>query len=587
MYSNLKSVQYLISGLKAYGINKVVVSPGNSHNAIVRSLEEDDFFTTYNVVDERSAAFFACGLTQELKEPIALCCTSGTAATNYMTGVTEAYRRGLPLVVITGDKNQYYLAQYEDQMIDSVSIFKSITRYGCVLPIIENPKDEWYCQRVLNETLLELNHHGTGPVHIDVPIEYGMLAIRDTFTTQSLPAFSKINRYDMNKISADWSTVFNKLADKKIFIMCGQDDHVSDYEISLIEEISKRYNCVFAVDKLSNLHCKGTVDITRAVKSMGSNIGVLSPDVIISIAGNPAMDYKFTLKDNNMQAEHWIVNKEGRIADPFRKLTSVFEGDTVQFLEIMAQHGKKGVSHDYFDAWDNTYKAVSFPEFEFSNLYTVQKAMKDMPAGSNFNIANSTTIRIACYFDIDDSIQVYCNRGVNGIDGCVSAFVGQAAASPDKLNFLIVGDLTFFYDMNSIWNRYVGKNVRIMLNNNEGAALFHFNQGTANYPTLNENVAAEHFATAEGWVKSEGFEYLCARNKEEFDKLLPRFLSADSDRPIFFEVFTHKDEDARIQHEFYESITIKSSAEAAKSGAKKFLKSVLGEENVKKLKSLR
>lgn len=130
MYTNLKNVQYLISALKAYKINKVVVSPGNSHNSIVRSLEEDNFFSTYNVVDERSAAFFATGLCQELMEPIAICCTAGTAASNYLSGITEAFRRGLPIVVITGDKNPYYFGQYEDQMIDNMSIFDKVTKYS-------------------------------------------------------------------------------------------------------------------------------------------------------------------------------------------------------------------------------------------------------------------------------------------------------------------------------------------------------------------------------------------------------------------------------------------------------------------------
>lgn len=174
--------------------------------------------------------------------------------------------------------------------------------------------------------------------------------------------------------------------------------------------------------------------------------------------------------------------------------------------------------------------------------------------------------------------------GVNGIDGCVSTFIGQAAADEKKLNFLIVGDLTFFYDMNGIWNRYVGKNVRIMLNNNEGAALFHFNQGVKNYPTLNENVAAEHFADAKGWVESRGFKYISARNKKEFDDRIEDFMVEESDKPIFFEVFTHKDEDARIQHEFYDEITIRDAATVAKDGAKKFLKSVLGDDVVRKLK---
>ncbi|MDY4813852.1 MAG: thiamine pyrophosphate-binding protein, partial [Ruminococcus sp.] len=351
MYSNLKSVQYLIAGLKANGISDVVVSPGNSHNAIVRSLDEDSFFKTYNIVDERSAAFFACGLIQELKKPVAICCTSGTATTNYMTGVTEAFRRELPLVVITGDKNQYYLAQYEDQMIDSVSIFKSITRYGCVLPIIEKAKDEWYCQRVLNEAFLELNHHGVGPVHIDVPIEDGMLAVDGSFTTDSLPEFHKISRYELSDKNLDLSELFQSIQGKKIFIMCGQDDHIEEKEIELIEQISEKYNCIFATDKLSNLHCKGTLEVAKATKRMTSFMDMLCPDVVISIAGNPIMDYKFQLKNENKKIDHWIVNKEGRVADPFKKLSTVFEGTTIQFLEKMAQYGDNSSSHDYFEIW--------------------------------------------------------------------------------------------------------------------------------------------------------------------------------------------------------------------------------------------
>lgn len=586
MYTNLKNVQYLIAALKDYDIDTVVVSPGNSHNAIVRSMEEDDFFTTYNIVDERSAAFFASGLCQELKKPIAICCTAGTAASNYLTGITEASRRKLPIVVITGDKNPYYLAQYEDQMIENMSIFSSIVKNGCKLPIIENDKDAWYCQRVLNEALLELNHHGTGPVHIDVPIEDGMLAIRESFTTKELPKFNKIDRIELNSVNDDQlEKIFGELSGKKVFIMCGQDDHISEKEIKLIEDISEKYDCVFATDKLSNLHCKGTIEVTRAARAYFQNQMELMPEVIISIAGNPAMDYKFQLKGSPDGTKHWIVNEEGVVADPFRKLTKVFEGNTIQFLEKMSQYGKKDL-REYYKKWLECTENVHIPEFEYSNMYAMKKVMETMPKGSNFNIANSTTIRLAQFFDLDDSIQVYCNRGVNGIDGCVSTFIGQAAASPDKLNYLIVGDLTFFYDMNAVWNRYVGKNVRIMLNNNEGAALFHFNQG-GYYPTLNENVAAEHFATAKGWIESQGFKYISASNKEEFDEKLQEFMSDSSDKPIFFEVFTHKDKDAKLQHEFYEEITVKDFVHATKDNAKKILKSVLGEDMVNKLKGKR
>lgn len=580
-YSSIKNVQYLIAGLKSYGIDTVVVSPGNSHNAIVRSLEEDSFFKTYNIVDERSAAFFACGLIQEQKKPIAICCTSGTAASNYLTGVTEANRRGLPLVVITGDKNPYYLAQYEDQMIETPSIFKEVTRKQALLPIVENAKDAWYCQRIINEALLELDHHGTGAVHINVPIEEGMLAIDEFFGEKELPNFRKISRHSLK--SDDLRAVFESIKDKKIFVMCGQDDHIDKRKIELVEKIAKQYNCIFATDKLSNLHCYGSLEVTRVAKAFEAEIAKFAPDILISIDGNPCMDVKFKFKNPNIHFEHWIVNEEGRIADPFKKLTAVFEGDTLDFLEQMASVTNVK-NNSYLELWSKANNQVAIPDFEYSNLYATEQAMINMPKNSNFNIANSTTIRIAQYFDLDESIQVYCNRGVNGIDGCASTFAGQVAASPDKLNYLIIGDLTFFYDMNSIWNRYIGKNARIMLVNNEGAALFHFNQGTKKYPTLNENVAAEHFATAKGWVESQGFKYLSATNKEEFDTALKQFNTKNSDQPIFFEVFTHKDVDAKMQHDFYDKIAINDFSSAAKQSVKKIAKKMLGGKLINKLK---
>ena len=224
------------------------------------------------------------------------------------------------------------------------------------------------------------------------------------------------------------------------------------------------------------------------------------------------------------------------------------------------------------------------PDFQYSNLYTVKTLMKHIPKNSILHLGNSTTIRIAQLFELDESVEVYCNRGVNGIDGCVSTFVGQACVT-DKLCFLIVGDLTFFYDMNALWNRYLGSNVRIMLNNNGGAALFHFNQGLDRYPTLNLNVAAEHNGTAKGWAESRGFSYLAARTKAEFDMAIDEFVSPESKKPIFLEVFTSKEEDARLQHEFYAMNQRRpQGSEAIKVGLKKTVKSVLGEETISRLR---
>lgn len=552
MYSNLKSVQYLVAMLKKKGIKNVVVSAGTSHDAIARSLENDSFFKTYNIVDERSAAFFAIGLIQELNEPVAICCTAGTAAVNYRTGVTEAFSRRLPLVVITADKNPYYLNQQEDQMLNQSNLFDSVIKHSVSLPMIKDQKDEWYCKRLINEVLLELDHHGIGPVHINIPIEEGLLAIDDWFTTTTLPEVELVNRIDMQTSENIWKDKFMSLKNKKVLIICGQNYHIKESMIKNIEKISKNYNCIFSVDKLSNLHCEGTLETSRAalLTKQENSFKKLVPDVVITIAGNVAWDGKFSLKGFKNIFEHWIINGDGKVQDYYKNLTNIFECTTEDFLEQMAKYSVDK-NNSYYNLWKNTNDIFKIPEFEYSNLYVTQKLMNNIPQQSILNLGNSSTIRLAQYFDLDENVQVYCNRGIHGIDGCMSAFIGQSSVT-NKLSFLIVGDLTFFYDMNALWNRYVNKNVRIMLVNNEGAALFHFNQGLEKFPTLNENVAADHNATAKGWAESRGLKYLSSHNKEEFDKVLDEFTSDKSEQPIILEVFTKKEDDARLQHEFFD-----------------------------------
>lgn len=552
MYSNVKNVQLLVAMLKAKKVKNIVVSAGTSHDAIARSLECDDYFKTYNIVDERSAAFFALGLIQELNETVAIVCTAGTAAVNYLTGVTEASRRNLPLVVITADKNPYYYNQFEDQMVDQINLFKSVVKHTVSLPMIKDDKDKWYCERLLNEAFLEINHHGTGPVHINIPIEEGMFAIGDTFTTKELPKIKVIERLDVSSDLNKWEEKFRSLKNKKVLIVYGQDYNVTQSRIEKLEKIFRNYNCLISTEKLSNLHCEGAIEMSKVSRMMtvSGEFEQICPDVVISLAGSVAWDGKFALKSNNKKFENWLVSEFGMVQDFYRNLTNIFECSIDEFLEKMSNY-EIDEKNDYYNLCKNLDAKFELPNFEYSNLYVTQKLMNNIPKDSILNLANSSTIRLAQYFDNDPSIKIYCNRGIHGIDGCMSTFIGQSAVT-DKLSFLIIGDLTFFYDMNALWNRYVGKNVRIMLVNNSGAALFHFNQGLQKYPTLNENVAADHNATAKGWTESRGFKYLSSTNKEEFDKNLVEFVNPNSDKPIILEVFTKKEEDARLQHEFFE-----------------------------------
>lgn len=569
MYTNLKNVQILVAGLKAFGVRRVVVSPGNSHNAIVRSIEEDGFFTTNSVVDERSAAFFACGLAQELREPVALLCTAGTAASNYLTGVTEAARRGLPLVVITGDKHPYYLGQGEDQQIDARAIFTNVVRDSVLLPICRDAKDEWYCERLVNQALLELDHHGSGPVQIDVPIEGGMFAVGSSFTARELPPFKKVDRIDPLSGDAAWEGAFRSLEGRRVLIMYGQDYPGSGAE-PLLGEICRKYDAAVSVDKLSNVHAPCCVE-TQQASLVGSAAEGLVPDVIVSLAGNPATQYKFQIKGKG--AESWLVLPEGEVRDYYRGLTRVFECGHIEFLRRMAAADVEPARGSYLAEWQGALSSKPAPEFAWSELYSISRLMPSIPAGSILNLANSSTVRLAQYFDLDPSVAVYCNRGVNGIDGCMSAFVGQSSAHEGP-SFLIIGDLTFFYDMNALWNRYVGGNVRIMLVNNGGAALFHFNQGLRAYPGIDENVAAKHSVEAGGWVGSLGIRYARADSKEAFEAALPAFVDPAEEGPMVLECVTDAASDAVEQHRYYDLFL--PAKDKAVAGAKSAVKRILG-----------
>lgn len=543
MYSTLKNVQYLVAMLKKRGIRNIVVSPGTSHNAIVRCLDEDSYFKTYSITDERSACFFAIGLTQELHVPVVVMTTSGTATCNLLSGMTEAYYRRLPIIAVTADKHPYFLGQMEEQMIDQKNMFAKVTKAGVVLPIVKDKRDEWYCQRLLNEAFLELDHHGTGPIHIDVPIAEGLFAMGEWFNVPELPEVRLIERMDSKTEEAEWEALFKSLQGKKVVLLCGQDVSPSEEKAELIKLISQRYNCIVSTDTLTNLNVGKCI---RTHRGLGK-YHALCPDVVITLDGNIVSAFKSWLKYSRSPIEHWNVSEEGRVMDVFERQTKVVELSCLAFLKLMSRYGEESAPDSYYREWQAAIETFVFPEVPYSLAYACARTMGALPPGCMLHLGNSTTIRVAQYCDWDPSIRVFCNRGKHGIDGSMSAFIAQSSIV-DSLSFLLIGDLSFYYDMNALWNRYRTKNQRIMLFNNAGASLFHFNQGLKNYPDLNQNVAAEHETTAEGWCTSQGYKYLRCTSQEEFEKLLPQFLNAESDAPILFEVYTDKALDGDLLH---------------------------------------
>ena len=552
MYSDNKTVQILISLLKEFGVRYLVLSPGTRNVPFVHSVENDDFFRCYSIVDERSAGYFALGLALETGEPVLMSCTSSTASTNYTSAMWEASRQKLPLIALTSDRNPYYLNQLEDQMIDQNGMYRSASRKSVTLPIVANENDEWYCYRLINEALLELDHHGGGPVHINIPIEWGLFS--QNFNVKRLPIFESIKRYDIRDLGGGNIALLNELLNmKRILIIYGQGRSVSQEQKIIIEQFAKKNNCVFAVETISNFNCLKSINTSLASRVLNKeNIKNLLPNLVISVEGDYVSTIKGLLKGSDCAFDHWVVNKDGFIIDQFRRLRKVFECTTLEFFRffIECEIEEKNNNDEYYNHWMRVVSEFPKPSFSFSSNYLMQKFAEQIPDNSILHFGNGVAVHIAQYFQFDDTISSYCHTGTTTIDGTLSSFIGQAAASK-KMCFIFIGDLSFFYDMNALWNRYVGQNVRILLYNNEGGETFHWN-AAKEIKTLGLHTSAEHRTSAKGWVESLGFIYLSARNQEEFDLLLPEFVKENSARPILFEVFTKKDTDAKILLDYYD-----------------------------------
>ncbi len=553
MYSNLKNVQIIVSLLKKNGIRHIVISAGTRHTPLVCSVENDDFFKTYSVVDERSAAFFAIGIIEEIREPVAVCCTSGTAAANYVSAANEAFYQQLPLLMLTAERNHYYLFQQEEQMIPQEGLYRDVCKKVVTLPHVRDDKDFWYCSRLCNEALLELTTGEKGPVHInffvenDYPEHQGIVK----FDAEDLPDVRRIERLTLESNPDTWQVKAAELANAKILIVYGQKSLPSQDEVDAIEDFCVKYNCVISTDLLSNLHGKYCIPTFALCRKLNwQEIQELCPDILITMNANSVTGIKGCVMFLKDKFKHWHVSEKGEVSDPFKILPDVIACSPQTFFRRFADLTSQAHSeHSYFEQWNAHYLSygksgnLNEEDIQYSAMYAVQQYMKNIPENALFHIANSNSIRLANYFNLKPTVSVYCNRGANGIDGSMSSFIGQAHVS-GKLSFLLIGDLSFFYDMNALWNKYVGNNVRILVCNNSGGAIFYSYPGKTNIPSLEKHIAAGHTASIKGWVESRGFKYLRAEDKESFDSNLNILMQENSDAPVVMEVFTDKEIDA-------------------------------------------
>lgn len=559
MYSSIKSVQILIALLKKYKINDIVMAPGGSNIPLIHSIETDPDFNCYSVVDERSLVYFSIGIAQQKSVKVACICTSGTAVCNFLPGITEAFYQNVPIVAITADKDPYFQGQLQTQKINQHDIFGDKVKKMVELPIVNNEKDWWLCERLVNEALLEIDHHGLGPVHINIPI-VGTTAIYDC---DALPDVRRIERVEIVQTDL-WNEYAKRLSSKKrIMVVIGQNIEFNDASVKIFDDFYRNYNCFFAVENLSNLESMGTINTYPLTEMLSTACGnsvfdKLAPDLIICCGNNlSAYDLKTRLRNRYKTSESWLINEAGNIRDEYKSLRVIFECKCTYFLERMNELAPIGCinTNNYYKEWLALTSQINIEPLEYSSLYIAKKLSEVIPEKSIIHTAILNSTRVMQFFKFNTHVKMFSNVGALGIDGCLSTFIGQAAAT-DNLAFLLIGDLSFFYDMNAIGIRGIKRNVRIIMLNNGGGEEFHFFMGKKNIPTINDYISVTHSKTAKGWVESLLFDYYPVYTKNDFDKV-SLLLAQESEKPIFVEVFLNMETDAKYLRGKYDEINEK------------------------------
>ncbi len=542
MISNKKDVQALAALMIEKGITDVVISPGSRNAPLINTFAALPAFRCFNVVDERSAAFFAMGLALRLARPVALACTSGSAVLNYAPAVAEAFYQKIPLIILSADRPREWIDQGEGQSIRQEEVLKNIVKKSVSLSGGMRDDDEvWYNVRLINEALNAASDVENAPVHINLPFTEPLYAA----AKGDLPQVKNItiNRGKAQLDEAAFKTLKREWqqADKKM-ILVGQmqpDEHLE----ALLNKMSQNDSLVILAEKTSNL--KGDKILTSIDNLLfACDDEDLQPDLLITLGGQLVSKKVKAFLRRHKAFKHWHFSASAEVRDTFRALSRLISVSPLEVLSALplAQNGTYAKPWHTLDRQTAKRHKHFLKTCDFCDFSVFNAVMKHLPENSVLHLANSTPVRYAQLFPMKRLVY-QSNRGVSGIDGVVSTAAGYAH-DDERLNVLLVGDLSFFYDSNALWNKHFPKNLKIILINNEGGGIFRFMEGPSQMPSLEEHFAAVHQTRAQGLAESYGLTYGYAADFDSLERGVQQLLT--SPKASVLEVSTPPEKNAKV-----------------------------------------
>lgn len=539
----LPHINEIASLCAAHGITQAVVSPGSRSASISLAFENHPEVDVKVIADERSAAFIAMGMAQQIGKPVALICTSGSAVYNYAPAVAEAYYQEIPLLVITADRPPEWIDQYDGQTIQQEGIFGNHIKASFSLPIDLSHHDaKWHSNRLVNQAILKTEEYPKGPVHINVPIrepfypsEGDQYEYQETRQIKTLPTHRTLSEESWNELIKEWDNSASQL------LVVGQLEPDSELSESL-SVLQKKSKLTIINEITGNQH--GLVNaLSKQDLFLQGQSELSTPELLITFGKSLiSKNLKLFLRKNPPKY-HWHIKEGDRLNDGLQHLTRSLDLSPIYFTDQLAKRltvqGESKFNSDWKHA-DSTTESKS-TEFlnsvEFGELKAVSSCLKSIPSNSQLHLANSMTIRYVNFIGIKDKcIEVFCNRGTSGIDGSNSTAVGAAIATK-KPTTLITGDMAFLYDRNAFWHGYDLSNLRIIVLNNAGGGIFGMIKGPKSQSSYQKLFQTEQKQTAEFTAKEFGLSYSRAENDDQLKDGLNDFFKPSS-TPKIIEIFS-------------------------------------------------
>lgn len=537
MYTHIKQVQIIISLLKQYNIRHLVISPGTRHVPLVHSVEIDPFFTCYSVVDERSAGYVALGLAESLNVPVCVTCTSATASCNYMPAMQEAFERHIPLVALTSDRARYQRFHGENQCINQVDMYRPYCKYAVDVPLVKDEDDYWYCNRCVNEAFSAIYNHKPGPIQVNFLEPLNIFEL-STFEVSDLPVTRKINVISKN---IKWVDYANMLIGKRVLVVCGHDKVHNGALKDALKHFNEKFETVITTDHFANIsdeqfiHAPGLDDVLNYYERKD-----LMPDLVISFGSKVYSGFGVAFRNNGVP--YWYINEEGHIYDPMRTLQNVFAVSPEVFFENIASASTSRNSRQYYKLWHDRQIEIDFSCSSFTNYVAIKETLKNLPEQSTVHASVLNAMRFTNFCKLPKSTTYIGNLCADGIDGALSTFIGQAL-STERIALLVIGDLSYLYDLNASIEE-LPANVRILLVNNNAGGEFHYNISLARISTLNQHIAASHHNHFKEIAEIVDAEYNMATSLSELQHLLKTFFGP-SNKAKILEVVTDADNDGK------------------------------------------